>query len=251
LNASDSSPASPAADADPVHAAMCAAAYAMAALAETRDSDTRKHLLRIQHYVRTLALRLQAHPRFAPVLTTAYIDTLFQLVPLYDMGTIGIPDRILLKPSRLTPAEFALMKTHTTLARDALEKAEMTLGYRAGQLQTVKELVYSHQEKWDGSGYPQGLSGEQIPLAARLLAIADVYDALISNRVYKAGVSHSEAVGIIFQGRGSHFDPDMADAFIEMQDEFAAIAERFADTELDMQKKIEYMANAIAELAEI
>jgi putative two-component system response regulator len=230
---------------------MCAAAYAMAALAETRDSDTRKHLLRVQHYVRTLALHLQAHPRFASVLTTAYIDTLFRLVPLYDMGTIGIPDRILLKPGRLTPAEFALMKTHTTLARDAIEKAEKTLGYRAEQLQTVKELVYSHQEKWDGSGYPQGLSGEQIPLAARLLAIADVYDALISNRVYKSGVPHNEAVGIIFQGRGSHFDPDMADAFIEMQHEFEAIAQRFADTDLDMQNKIEYMANAIAELAEI
>jgi putative two-component system response regulator len=251
LNPSDRSPTAAADPADPVHAAMNAAALAMAVLAETRDSDTGKHLLRIQHYVRTLALRLQVHPRFAPELSEAYIETLFQLAPLYDMGTIGIPDRILLKPSRLTPAEFEIMKTHTTLARDALEKAEKMLGYPAERLQTVKELVYSHQEKWDGSGYPQGLSGEQIPLSARLMAIADVYDALISNRVYKAGVPHTVAVGIIFQGRGSHFDPDMADTFIELQDEFAAIAQRYADTELDMQKKIEYMVNAIAEIAEI
>lgn len=248
MNASERSPK---ADADPVQVAMSAAAFAMAVLAETRDSDTRKHLLRIQNYVRTLALRLQAHPRFAPALSAPYIDTLFQLAPLYDMGTIGIPDRILLKPSRLTAAEFTIMKTHTTLARDAIEQAGKALGYRAEQLQTVKELVYSHQEKWDGSGYPQGLAGDQIPLSARLMAIADVYDALISNRVYKAGVPHNEAVGIIFQGRDSHFDPDMVDAFIEMQDEFAAIAQRYADTDRDMQEKIEYMVNAIAELAEI
>lgn len=248
MNASDSSPK---ADLDPVHAAMSVAAIAMAALAEMRDSDTGKHLLRIQHYVQTLALRLQTHPRFAPVLTKPYIDALFQLAPLYDMGTIGIPDRILLKPARLTPAEYSIMKTHTTLAHEAIEVAEKTLGYRTEQLQTVKDLVYSHQEKWDGSGYPQGLSGEHIPLSARLMAIADVYDALISNRVYKSGVPHNEAVGIIFQGRGSHFDPDMVDTFIEIQDEFDAIAQRFADTELDMQHKIEYMINAIAEVAEI
>jgi putative two-component system response regulator len=115
----------------------------------------------------------------------------------------------------------------------------------------VKELAYSHQEKWDGSGYPQGLVEERIPVSARLMAIADVYDALISHKVYKDGVSHEQAAGIIFQGRASHFDPDMVDAFIEIQDEFAAIAQRFADTDQDMQKKMEYMANAIAELAEL
>lgn len=230
---------------------MAVAAFAMAALAETRDSGTGKHILRVQHYVRTLAQRLQAQPQFAAVLTEPYIKVLFQSAPLYDMGTIGIPDRILLKPSRLTPAEYAIMKTHTTLARDAIEHAEKSLGYRAELLQTVKEIAFSHQEKWDGSGYPQGLAGTQIPLSARLLAIADVYDALISDRVYKAGVPHEQAVGIIFQGRASHFDPDMVDAFMEIQDEFAAIARRYSDTELDMQKRIEYMANAIAEHAEL
>jgi putative two-component system response regulator len=246
LNSPDSSQNT---ELDPVHAAMAVTVLAMASLAETRDSDTGKHILRVQHYVRTLAQRLKGHPRFAAVLTEPYIRVLFQSAPLYDMGTIGIPDRILLKPSRLTPAEFEIMKTHTTLARDAIEHAERTLGYRADLLQTLKEIAFSHQEKWDGSGYPQGLSGDQIPPSARLMAIADVYDALISDRVYKAGVPHDQAVAIIFQGRASHFDPDMVDAFIEIQDEFQAIAQRYADTDLDMQKKIEYMANAIAEEA--
>lgn len=230
-----------------MRAAMAVTVFALASLAETRDADTGKHILRVQHYVRTLAQRLMDHPRFAAVLTPSFIDDLFQSVPLYDMGTIGIPDRILLKPARLTPAEFEIMKTHTTLARDAIEQAEQTLGYRAELLKTLKELAYSHQEKWDGSGYPQGLSGGQIPPSARLMAIADVYDALISDRVYKAGVPHDQAVAIIFQGRASHFDPDMVDAFIEIQDEFQAIAQRYADTDQDMQNKIEYMANAIAE----
>ena len=143
------------------------------------------------------------------------------------------------------------MKTHTTLARDVIVQAEQTLGCQSELLTTLKELVYSHHERWDGSGYPQGLAETQIPVSARLLALADVYDALISDRVYKAGIPHDKAVGIIFQGRASHFDPDMVDVFMEMQDEFNAIAQRFADTELDMQRKMEYMANAIAEVAEL
>lgn len=243
----DNSP--PPSEADPVRAAMAVTVFALASLAETRDSGTGNHILRVQHYVQTLAQRLQAHPRFAAVLTPTYINQLFQSAPLYDMGTLGIADRILLKPSRLTAAELAIMRTHTTLARDAIAHAEQALGYRAELLQILKELVYSHQEKWDGSGYPQGLTGEQIPLSARLMAIADVYDALISDRVYQAGVPHDHAVATIFQGHASQFDPDMVDAFIEIQDEFQAIAQRYPDTELDMQKKIEYMANAIAEEA--
>jgi putative two-component system response regulator len=125
------------------------------------------------------------------------------------------------------------------------------LGSQAGLLRTVKELAFSHHEKWNGSGYPQGLAEEQIPLSARLIAIADVYDALISNRVYKVGVPHEEAVSIIVEGRGSHFDPDLVDAFVGTQDQFRAIALRHPDTDQDMQRKIDYMANAIAEEAEL
>ena len=231
--------------------ALAVALFAMASLSKTRNADTGNHILRVQHYVQTLATHLQKHPRFSAVLTDDYLRQLFQAIPMYDMGTIGIPDRILLKPGRLTPAEFDIMKTHTTLALHALESAEKVLGCTCPLIQTMKDLAYSHQEKWDGSGYPQGLAEDRIPVSARLVAIADVYDALISHKVYKDGVSHENAVGIIFQNRASHFDPDMVDAFIEIQDEFAAIAQRFPDTELDMHNKMEYMTHAIAEIAEL
>ena len=243
-------PSGQADDAPALRTAMDVAFFALATLAETRDSDTGKHILRVQHYVDALAKRVKDHPRFAPQLSQAYLNRLLQSVPLYDMGTIGIPDRILLKPGRLTPAEFAIMQTHTTLAHDAITQSEATLGGKSELLQTVKDVSYAHHEKWNGSGYPQGLSGDQIPLCARLIALADVYDALISDRVYKVGVHHDQAVAIIFQGRASHFDPDLVDAFIEIQDEFQAVALRYADTDQDMQKKMEYMAIAIAEEAE-
>ena len=141
------------------------------------------------------------------------------------------------------------MRTHTTLGHAAIERAEKTLGRASPLLNMAKELVLSHQEKWDGSGYPQALAGTDIPVSARLVAIADVYDALITSKVYKAGVPHDKAVQIIFSERGAHFDPDMVDAFVEIQDSFADIAKRYADTDADMQHKIEYMANAIAEIA--
>ena len=220
---------------------------AMTSLAETRDSDTGNHIRRIQHYVRALALALKDHPRFADDLGPQAISLLFKSAPLHDIGKFGIPDRILLKPSSLSPEEFEIMKTHTTLGFEAIEQAEKALGLQPPMLRTAKEIVLSHQEKWDGSGYPQGLKGAAIPMSARLMAVADVYDALISQRVYKAALPHDRAVQIVFQGRGSHFDPDMVDAFIGIQDEFQAVAERFADSDSNLQKKMEYMANAIAE----
>lgn len=230
--------------------AMAVAAFAILSLAGMRSSDTCKHLLRVQHYVQTLAQYVQSQPRFAAVLTDDYIRALYQWVPLHDLGTAGVPDRILLKPSSLTPSEFEIIKSHTTMAVEAIVNAEKMFGLPPEQLQIVKELVCSHHEKWDGSGYPHRLAGEKIPLSARLMSIADVYDALISGRVYRDGMPHDAAVAIIFQGRASQFDPDLVDAFIEIQDQFQAIAQRYSDTDDDMQKKIEYMANAIAENAE-
>jgi len=172
-------------------------------------------------------------------------------VPLYDMGSMGVPDRILLKPGRLTPDELAIMRTHPKLAYEALLRAEKTLGQTASWLSVAKELVLSHQEKWDGSGYPQGLWGAQIPLSARIMALADVYDALISNKVYKDGVSHDAAIKILTTERGKHFDPDVVDAFLVLQEQFGAIAQHHPETNDDMQRKIEYMANAIAEQAHL
>ena len=220
---------------------------AMTSLAETRDSDTGNHIRRTQHYVKVLAQALVAHPRFADKLSPQVINVLFKSAPLHDIGKVGIPDRILLKPSGLSREEFDIMKTHTTLGFEAIEQAEKTLGTPVPFLQMAKEIALSHQEKWDGSGYPQGLKGEAIPMAARLMAVADVYDALISQRVYKPALPHDRAVQIVFQGRGSHFDPDMVDAFIGIQDEFNEIAQRFKDSDDNLQKKMEYMAYAIAD----
>jgi putative two-component system response regulator len=245
------STAAPAAvtDANEIPHARQVLVLALTTLAEQRESDSESHILRVQNYVLTLARALSAQPEFAQLLTPAYIDTLYLSVPLYDMGSIGIPDRILLKPGRLTPDEINIMRTHPTIGHAAIERAEKTLGRASPRLTVAKELVLSHQEKWDGSGYPQALAETDIPVAARIMAIADVYDALISSKVYKDGVSHDKAVQIIFSERGAHFDPDMVDAFIEIQDTFAEIAQRYADTNDDMQRKIEYMANAIAEIA--
>ena len=225
--------------------------FAMATLAELRESDTESHILRVQHYVRALCNQLQGNTAYAEVLTPAYIDVLSQSVPLYDMGTIGVPDRILLKPGRLTPDEITIMRTHTTQGHDAIVRAEKTLGRSSPLLQTAKEITLSHQEKWAGSGYPQGLKGTQIPLSARIVALADVYDALISSKVYKAGISHEKAVAVILAESAAHFDPDVVDAFMAVHSEFETIAQRFVDTDADMQQKIEYMANAIAEVTEL
>jgi len=204
---------------------------AMASLAETRDSDTGYHLRRTQSYVKALAEKLRTHPRFSKFLTPRTIDLLYKSAPMHDIGKVGIPDSILLKPGRLDPSEFEIMKTHTTLGRDAIEHAEKQLGMKVEFLTIAKEIAYSHQEKWDGSGYPTGARGDDIPISARLMALADVYDALISRRVYKDGMTHEQAATIIKAGRGSHFDPDIVDAFLEIQDEFQAIVARFADTE--------------------
>lgn len=217
---------------------------AMAALAETRDSDTGNHTLRIQHYVRILARKLSRNPRFARELTQQNITHLFKSAPLHDIGKVGIPDRILLKPGKLTPEEFEIMKTHTTLGRNVIDKAEQALQLTVPLFAYAKEIVYSHHEKWDGSGYPEGLAGDQIPLSARLMALADVYDALISKRVYKNPMSHEQAVEIIRQTKGRHFDPDVVDAFLEINDGFNTIAIAYADEHSDLQKKADYIAMA-------
>jgi putative two-component system response regulator len=210
---------------------------AMASLAETRDSDTGNHIRRTQYYVKALAEKLKTHPRFAAFLTDSNIAMLFKSAPLHDIGKVGIPDRILLKPGKFEPEEFEIMKTHAALGRDAIQAAEDQLGIKVEFLTMAKEIAYGHQEKWDGGGYPTGCAGEAIPISARLMAVADVYDALISRRVYKEGMSHEKAVQIITASKGSHFDPDIVDAFLELQDEFRAIAGRYADSDQDMEKK--------------
>ena len=211
--------------------------HAMASLAETRDNETGNHIRRTQLYVKLLAEKIRHLPRFRVELDNdKTIDLLFKSAPLHDIGKVGIPDRVLLKPGRFEPDEFELMKCHPKLGRDAIIAAEQSLDLELPFLAFAKEIAYAHQEKWDGSGYPEGLSGDDIPVSARIMAIADVYDALVSRRVYKEGMPHEKALGIIVEGKGSHFDPDMVDAFLEVAEECKAIADRYRDSDADLEK---------------
>ena len=211
--------------------------HAMASLAETRDNETGNHIRRTQWYVKLIAEKLRHLPRFRAVLDSdKTIDLLFKSAPLHDIGKVGIQDRILLKPGHFEPEEFEIMKGHPRLGLDAIVAAEQSLDLDLPFLKIAKEIAYSHQEKWDGSGYPEGLSGDDIPVSARIMAIADVYDALVSRRVYKEGMPHEQALGIIVEGKGSHFDPDIVDAFLEVADECRAIANRYRDSDADLEK---------------
>ena len=210
--------------------------YGMAVLAETRDNETGKHIMRTQHYVKTLAEYLMNKEKYRDYLSVSKVNLLFKSAPLHDIGKVGIADNILLKPGKLTKEEFDEMKNHTTYGRDAIIKSEQALGESSSTtfLTLAREIAYSHHEKWDGSGYPEGLSGEDIPISGRLMAVADVYDALISARVYKPAFPHEKAVAIILDGKGTHFDPAFVDAFIEVQDTFKEIAAKYTDTPDDI-----------------
>jgi len=211
------------------HAVYDVTITALGSLAETRDDQTINHIRRTQRYVRAVAMVLRDHPRFASVLDEGSIELIYRAVPLHDIGKIGIPDSILLKPGRLTRQEFEVIKSHTTIGRDAILTAERALGAGSPFLRIAAEIACSHQEKWDGSGYPEGLSGEDIPVPARLMAIADVYDSIISHRIYRNAMSHDDAIRYIRDGRGSHFDPDIVDAFLGIEDEIRRIAEAHPD----------------------
>ncbi|MES2298010.1 MAG: HD domain-containing phosphohydrolase [Pseudomonadota bacterium] len=204
---------------------------AMASLAETRDSDTCNHIRRTQHYVVALARKLAQDARFGAELSEANIALLYRAAPLHDIGKVGVPEAILLKPGRLTDEEYEVMKMHTVYGRDAILDVEKHFGASSNFLRYAGQIAYSHQERWDGSGYPQGLKGEAIPLSARLMAVADVYDAMISRRVYKPAFTHETALELIRQGRGEHFDPDVVDAMLMIEEQIMEIAARFSDPE--------------------
>ena len=206
-----------------------ASIQALAHLAEIRDPETGNHLLRTQGYVRQLALDLQQHPRFAATLSNPYIELLARSAPLHDIGKVGIPDHILLKHGALTDDEMTVMRTHAKLGSDAIEMAEKDIETPLPFFVIAKEIAHWHHEKWDGSGYPDGLAGEAIPVAARLMALADVFDALISTRVYKPALSFDQARDTILVARGQHFDPDVVDAFADGFTQFVAIAQRYQE----------------------
>ena len=206
---------------------------ALEQLAAIRDPETGGHLRRTQGYVLELALDLQSHPRFADFLTSENIDRLVKSAPLHDIGKVGIPDSILLKPGRLTPEEWRIMQTHSRLGYLAIQQAELDTERPVEFLAMAKEIAHYHHEKWDGSGYPHGLTGEAIPISARLMALADVFDALIFQRVYKGAFPLEQALQIIREGRGQHFDPDVVDVFFSRLDQFIAIASRYRETGME------------------
>ncbi|MDY0055450.1 MAG: HD domain-containing protein, partial [Methyloversatilis sp.] len=204
---------------------------ALASIAEARDDETGNHILRTQAYVNVLARALAATPRYAGQLTPALVDTYTKAAPLHDIGKVAIPDHILHKPGKHTPDEWEIMKTHAKQGSDAIWRAICDREEREALdfLYIAMDIAHYHHERWDGRGYPEGLAGEAIPLPARLMALADVFDALISKRAYKPALPLDRATAIIIEGRGAHFDPDVVDAFIAHMDEFAAIAARYAD----------------------
>jgi putative two-component system response regulator len=206
----------------------------LATLAEYRDPETGGHIKRTQNYVKVLAVHLKDHPRFCDELNDDTIELLYLSAPLHDLGKVGVRDNVLLKAGRLTNEEFLEMKKHTTYGEEALHITEQKLGGDSF-LHYAREIAYTHQEKWDGSGYPRGLKGDEIPIPGRLMALADVYDALISKRVYKPPFPHAKAVEIIVEGKGKHFDPDIVDAFLELEDTFRNIALTFADFDEERQ----------------
>lgn len=202
---------------------------ALAHLAETRDLETGQHILRTQAYVRILAMRLQGHARFTGTITDHYIQLLTMSAPLHDIGKVGIPDYVLLKPGKLTDDEWVIMKTHTEIGAQAIERAERDVERPVEFLFLAKEIAHWHHERWDGSGYPDGLASDSIPLSARIMSIADVFDALISLRVYKPAMSFDQARDIIADERNHQFDPDITDAFLAGFDEFVEVARRYQE----------------------
>ena len=211
-------------------ASQMATITAFCALAEARDNETGNHLLRTQHYVRLLAEQLSTTQRFEGQLDGETIRLMFKSAPLHDIGKVSIPDAILLKPGKLTEAEWVVMRGHCLAGRNAIISASKELREDDGDfLRHAADIAYCHHEKWDGSGYPRGLAGDEIPLGARLMAVADVYDALISKRVYKQAFSHGDSIEIIMAERGLHYDPDVLDALKVVCDKFEAIAHRYRD----------------------
>lgn len=205
--------------------AQMATIYALVTLAESRDDDTGEHIVRTSAYCRLLAEKLSRTEKYRYKMDISFVDDIEQASPLHDIGKVGIPDAILLKPGRLSPAEFEIMKTHTTIGYNTLlgvsEKCTTSDFIKMGM-----EIALGHHEKWDGSGYPCGLQGEDIPLSARIMAVADVYDALRSKRVYKDGYSHEMSVSMIVEKRGSHFDPQLVDIFLQNEYAFREIFDR-------------------------
>ncbi|MCB9639893.1 MAG: response regulator [Myxococcales bacterium] len=201
---------------------------AVSKLAEYRDEETGLHIERTRIFCKLLAQELQKNEDFSQIITHQYIENIYQAAPLHDIGKVGVPDHILLKPGKLTSDEFTVMKSHVTIGASTLQKIFLQYPHN-NFIKMGIELTRSHHEKWDGSGYPDGIKGEDIPLSARIMALADVYDALRSKRIYKDAFSHQKSMDIITEGRGKHFDPAIVDAFLALEEQFDQIRNQMED----------------------
>jgi putative two-component system response regulator len=206
--------------------------FSLAKLAESRDPETGAHLERIREYVRTLADELSYHPLFHDIIDADYIRAMYQTSPLHDIGKVGVPDEVLLKPDKLDEREAEIMKQHTVVGAQTLDAA-LAAHPQAGFLRFARDIAWSHHERYDGTGYPLGLSGEEIPLCGRITAVADVYDALTTKRVYKPAFSHEKSKRIIVEGSGTQFDPRIVDAFLAREADFIRIKEQLSDEPQD------------------
>jgi putative two-component system response regulator len=204
--------------------------FALAKLAESRDGETGDHLKRLQAYCVVLCSKMSLQDQYRESMTERFIRDLVQCSVLHDIGKVAIPDSILFNPRKFGTEEFEIMKQHTLYGGKALEEASLEIGGEDGYLTLGKDVAYFHHEHWDGTGYPFGLREGQIPLAARIVAVADVYDALTTERRYKNAFSHKEAVGLIVESRGRQFDPGIVDAFVEVEDEFRRICDCVSQT---------------------
>lgn len=199
--------------------------FSLAKLADSRDPETGAHLERMREYCRLLAEYLATTPKYRDQIDTDYVRTIYLTSPLHDIGKVGVPDHVLLKPGRLTPDEFEIMKHHTVVGCETLEAA-IQVHPTAQFLRLARDIAVSHHEKYDGTGYPRGLKGKEIPLCGRIVAVADVYDALTTKRVYKPAFPHEKARQIILEGRSKDFDPDIVDAFLACEETFIAVREQ-------------------------
>lgn len=209
--------------------AQIATIYSLSKLSESRDDNTGEHIERVAIFCKILATKLSKIPKYRNYINDDYIENIYKASPLHDIGKVGIPDRILLKPNKLSDEEFEIMSTHTTIGANTL--LEVQKKYPDNKfLELGITITHFHHEKWDGTGYPHGISGEKIPLSARIMALADVYDALRSKRVYKEAYSHEKSLEIIKQGEGSHFDPTIINVFVETEAEFKNTFEKYRDS---------------------
>jgi len=215
---------------DEIASAQLAMIFALSKLAESRDPETGEHLERMREYCRILCEQLRNTEKYGEIVDEEFVSSMYSASPLHDIGKVGVPDQVLLKPGKLTKEEFDVIKQHTVLGASTLRAVQEEFP-GIGIVRIGIELAEGHHERWDGNGYPNGVAGESIPLSARILSVGDVYDAITSKRCYKDAIPHEKCAAIIREERGAQFDPDIVDAFSAAEESFVEIRDTYQDSE--------------------